>query len=168
MGTEEHKAAAAKTVRIVIITLSSTRSLTNDASGGWIKERLESMGHDVVRHAVIPDNPDIIAGTTLDAIQDHRPRVILMNGGTGVSPRDVTIETVKGLLEKEMTGFGALFAALSYEEIGSPAILSRATAGVIKGTAVFCMPGSLKACKLACEKLIFPELGHLAKHLTEA
>jgi molybdenum cofactor biosynthesis protein B len=168
MGTEEHKAAAAKSVAAAIITLSSTRSLAEDASGGWMRDQLEGMGHEVVHHEVIPDNPDAIAAALMTVIQGQRPQVVLMNGGTGISPRDVTIETVKGLLEKEMTGFGALFSTLSYEEIGSPAILSRATAGVIKGTAVFCMPGSLKACKLACEKLIFPELGHVAKHLAEA
>ncbi len=167
MGTEEHKAAAAKTIRTAVITLSSTRSLSDDESGGWIKERLEDLGHEVVDHQVIPDDSDAIARTLLAVTGTHRPRVVLMNGGTGISPKDVTIETVKGLMEKEMTGFGTLFATLSYEEIGSPAIMSRAAAGVVDGAAVFCMPGSLKACKLACEKLIFPELGHLAKHLGE-
>ncbi len=168
MGTEEHKAAAVKSVRIAVITLSTTRSPADDASGGWIKERLEALGHIVVHYEVIPDNSDAIARSVLAVIRDHHPEVMLLNGGTGVSPGDVTVETVKGLMEKEMTSFGTLFAALSYEEIGSPAILSRATAGVIDGTGLFCMPGSLKACKLACEKLIFPELGHLAKHLIEA
>lgn len=167
MGTEEHKAAAAKIVAIAIITLSSTRTLADDASGGWMREQLEGMGHTVVHHAVVPDSADAIAATVLAVIREQRPQIVLMNGGTGISPKDVTIETVKGLLEKEMTSFGTLFAKLSYEDIGSPAILSRATAGIIKETAVFCMPGSLKACKLACEKLVFPELGHVAKHLAE-
>lgn len=167
MGTKEHKAAAAKSIRVGIITLSSTRTLADDESGGWIKNRLEQLGHEIVHHQTAPDNSDEIARSVLDTIRDRRPQVLILNGGTGVSPADVTIETIKGLLEKEMTGFGALFAALSFEEIGSPAILSRATAGVIDGIGVFCIPGSLKACRLACEKLIFPELGHLAKHLSE-
>jgi molybdenum cofactor biosynthesis protein B len=90
-----------------------------------------------------------------------------MTGGTGISYRDVTIEAVKPLFQKELTAFAALFAHLSYEEIDSGAIMSRAAAGLIGKTAVFCMPGSLKACKLACKALIFPELGHIVKHVND-
>jgi molybdenum cofactor biosynthesis protein B len=90
-----------------------------------------------------------------------------MTGGTGISPKDVTIEAVRPLFEKELTAFGTLFTQLSFEEIDSAAILSRATAGIIKQTMIFCMPGSIKACKLACNSLIFPELGHLLKHIKE-
>jgi molybdenum cofactor biosynthesis protein B len=89
----------------------------------------------------------------------------LVNGGTGISSGDVTIEALRPLFQKEMTAFGILFAQLSFEEIDSAAILSRAAAGIIGSTAVFCMPGSLAACKLACKNLVFPELGHVAKHL---
>ena len=90
-----------------------------------------------------------------------------MSGGTGISPKDVTIEAVRPLFSKELTGFGPIFAQLSFEQIDSAAILSRATAGIIKNSVVFCMPGSIKACKLACNELIFPELGHLIKHIKE-
>ncbi len=101
-------------------------------------------------------------------VQQVCPNFILISGGTGVSPRDVTIEAVTPMFSKELKAFGTLFAHLSFEEIDSAAILSRATAGVIGNVALFCMPGSLKACKLACRELIFPELGHLAKHLAES
>ena len=107
------------------------------------------------------------ASQVLDVIQNERPQVILMNGGTGITKKDVTIEAVNPLFGKTLTGFGPLFAKLSFDEIGSAAFLSRATAGVIEDTVVFCMPGSLNACKLACRELIFPELGHLVKHVTE-
>ena len=90
-----------------------------------------------------------------------------MTGGTGITKKDVTIEAVTPMFAKILTAFGSLFANLSYEEIGSAAFLSRATAGVIDNTIVFCMPGSIHACKLACRKLIFPELGHLVKHVKE-
>jgi molybdenum cofactor biosynthesis protein B len=90
-----------------------------------------------------------------------------MSGGTGITPKDVTIEALSPMFAKTLTGFGPLFAHLSFEEIGSAAFLSRATAGVIEGTVVFCMPGSINACKLACRKLIFPELGHLVKHVMD-
>ena len=90
-----------------------------------------------------------------------------MSGGTGISPKDVTIEAVKPLFSKELTAFGPLFAQLSFEEIDSAAILSRATAGIINQSIVFCMPGSINACKTACKNLIFPELGHLLKHIKE-
>lgn len=165
MGTEEHKKDAFKTVKIGIITLSTTRTLADDESGHWISRQAQENGHDIVFHQVIPDKAEIITRTVLDVIQDHTPNALLLTGGTGVSPEDVTIEAIQPLFEKELTGFGAIFAYLSFEEIGSAAILSRAGAGIIGKTAVFCMPGSLKACKLACTKLIFPELGHVAKHM---
>ena len=96
-----------------------------------------------------------------------KPDILLTSGGTGITPKVVTIETIRPMFKKELTAFSALFSQLSMEEIGSAAMMSRATAGVIGSTAVFCMPGSLPACKLACERLIFPELGHIAKHLKD-
>jgi molybdenum cofactor biosynthesis protein B len=100
----------------------------------------------------------------LKAIREHGLLALLVTGGTGITPEDVTIEAIKPLFAKEMTAFGTLFAQLSYEEIDSAAILSRAVAGVIGNTVVFCMPGSKKACRLACKALIFPELGHMVAH----
>ncbi len=167
MSTHEHKKHAPRRVSIGIITVSTTRGLADDDSGNRISEQAQKKGHDIVYHRVITDDAELIASTVRDVIQNERPQVILMNGGTGITPRDVTIEAVNPLLTKILTGFGPLFAKLSFDEIGSAAFLSRATAGVIEDTVVFCMPGSLNACKLACRELIFPELGHLVKHVKD-
>jgi molybdenum cofactor biosynthesis protein B len=167
MGTHEHKKQAPQKVSLGIITVSTTRALADDGSGNWINEQAGKEGHEVVYHQVVTDDAELIAATVRDVIQNERPQVILMNGGTGITKKDVTIEAVNPLLSKTLTGFGTLFAKLSFDEIGSAAFLSRATAGVIEETVIFCMPGSLNACKLACRELIFPELGHLVKHITE-
>ena len=115
-------------------------------------------------HQVVTDDQQIITATLQSVIQNEQPQVILMNGGTGITKKDVTIEAVDQMFTKVLSAFGSLFANLSFKEIGSAAFLSRATAGVIDNTVVFCMPGSINACKLACSELIFPELGHLVKH----
>jgi molybdenum cofactor biosynthesis protein B len=167
MGTHEHKKHAPRKVTIGIITVSTTRALVDDTSGKWISETAAAEGHDVIYHQVIPDDVDIIAATVQNVIRNQQPQVILMTGGTGITPKDVTIEAVSPLLAKVLTGFGPLFVQLSFKEIGSAAYLSRALAGVIENTVVFCMPGSLNACKLACRELIFPELGHLVKHVMD-
>ena len=167
MGTHEHKKHAPRKVSIGIITVSTTRALVDDASGNWISEQARKEGHDVVYHQVITDDAGIIASTLREVIENVRPQVILMSGGTGITKKDVTIEAVNPLFSKTLTGFGPLFAKLSFDEIGSAAFLSRATAGVIEDTVTFCMPGSLNACKLACRELIFPELGHLVKHVMD-
>jgi molybdenum cofactor biosynthesis protein B len=167
MSTHEHKKHAPRKVTLGIITVSTTRALVDDTSGKWISETATAQGHGVLYHQVIPDDADIIAATVQNVIRNEQPQVILMTGGTGITPKDVTIEAVSPLLAKVLTGFGPLFAQLSFKEIGSAAYLSRALAGVIEDTVVFCMPGSLKACKLACRELIFPELGHLVKHVMD-
>ena len=167
MGTREHKQHAPKKVTIGIITVSTTRALVDDSSGSWISSQATNEGHEVVYHQVIPDDAKIIASTVRNVIRDQKPQVILMTGGTGITEKDVTIEALNPMFAKTLTGFGSLFAHLSFEEIGSAAFLSRATAGVIENTVVFCMPGNINACKLACRKLIFPELGHLVKHILD-
>jgi len=167
MGTHEHKKHAPRKVTIGIITVSTTRALAEDTSGKWISEAAAAQGHDIVYHQVIPDDAEIIAATVRKVVRNEQPQVILMTGGTGITKKDVTIEAVTPLLTKELTGFGPLFAELSFQEIGSAAFLSRATAGVIENTVVFCLPGSLNACKLACRELIFAELGHLVKHVMD-
>ncbi len=167
MSTGEHKKDAPNRVTVGIITISTTRTLQTDQSGQWMEQRAKKEGHDVVLHRVVTDNATAIVNTIQEAIQESCPQVLVLCGGTGISPKDVTIEAVKPLFEKELTGFGPVFAQLSFEEIDSAAILSRATAGVVGQTILFCIPGSLKACKLACKALIFPELGHLVKHLHE-
>ncbi len=167
MGVHEHKKEAPKSVTLGIITVSTTRALINDTSGQWIGEQVKKMGHAVVFHQVISDDIEAITATLRDVVKNINPQVVLMSGGTGITKKDVTIEAVSPLFTKELTAFGPLFAKLSMDEIDSAAIMSRATAGVIGNTVVFCMPGSLNACKLACSKLIFPELGHLVKHVRD-
>lgn len=165
MGTEEHRKHALSRLKLGILTLSTTRTLADDASGAWIAETATKLGHEVVCHEVAPDRREIISAAVTRIVEGLTPHALLLTGGTGISPLDVTIEAVRPLFDKELTAFGSLFARLSYEEIGPAAILSRAAAGIIRQTAVFSMPGSLKACRLACEKLIFPEIGHLAAHI---
>lgn len=167
MGTKTHKAGAPKKVKVGIVSVSSTRLLAEDKSGRWINKRAKKEGHEVVLHRVVPDEIGAIARIVHEIINDYKGQVILVTGGTGISHKDVTIEAVHPLFTKELTAFGPLFAQLSFEQIDSAALLSRATAGIIGTTVVFCMPGSLKACKLACKALIFPELGHFVKHVHE-
>jgi molybdenum cofactor biosynthesis protein B len=165
MGTSEHKKDEPKKVSIAILTLSTTRTIKEDASGRWIKEMAAEIGHDVVYHRVIPDDAATIKMTVREITENLEPQILLMNGGTGITPQDVTIEAVSPMFTKTLSAFGPLFSQLSMQEIGSAAIMSRAAAGLIGSTVVFCMPGSLNACTLACTRLIFPELGHLVKHL---
>jgi molybdenum cofactor biosynthesis protein B len=165
MGLKEHKATAPRKLNIGILSMSSTRSLVDDKAGHWIRKRAKKEGHDVIIHEVIHDDAGSITSAVMAIIHEHHPQALLMTGGTGVSAKDVTIEAVRPLFDKELTAFGALFAQLSYEQIDSAAIMSRATAGIIQKTVLFCLPGSLNACKLACKALIFPELEHLARHI---
>ena len=164
MGTRAHKTDVPRNLRIAILTVSTTRSLQEDKSGQWMARLAQREGHEVVDHRVVTDDALAIAAQVREVVSAFRPHALLVTGGTGIGPADVTIEAVRPLLQKELSAFGPLFAQLSYEEIDSAALLSRATAGTIDGVLVFCMPGSLNACKLACKSLIFPELGHLVKH----
>ena len=165
MSTEEHKRKAPRQITLGIVKISTTRTLDTDKSGLWIKKRAEKEGHPVVFHQVIADDSEKIVQTVLNVIRHENPQALLLTGGTGISAKDVTIEAIRPLFDKELTAFGPIFSQLSFEEIDSAAIMSRATAGIIDQTAVLCMPGSLAACKLACKVLIFPELGHLVKHI---
>ncbi len=167
MSTFLHKKNVPDDIKIVVISVSTTRSLPEDKSGAWIKKQAKKEGFEVVIHQTITDDIAAIRELTEHVTDKICPDAIIMSGGTGISPQDVTIEAIKPLFEKELSAFGPLFAQLSFEEIDSAAILSRATAGIIKQTIIFCMPGSIKACKLACNALIFPELGHLLKHIKE-
>jgi len=165
MSTKEHKSDAPRLVTVGIITVSTTRSLAEDKSGQWMTSAVEKEGHAVVYHQVVTDDAEKIKRMVLRAIGDPAPQVMLLTGGTGISAKDLTIETIRPLFDKELTAFGALFAQQSFDEIGSAALLSRATAGLVGGTVLFCLPGSLKACQLACNSLILPELGHLVRHI---
>lgn len=166
MSTKTHKAQAPRSVKVAILSVSTTRSLADDRSGHWIN-KMVSKKHHVVLHEVLPDEAGTIAERVRQIITEFTPDIILTTGGTGIGAHDVTIEALRPLFSKELTAFGHLFAWLSYEEIDAAALLSRATAGLIAQTLVFCMPGSLKAVKLACKALIFPEMGHLVTHARE-
>ena len=168
MSTLLHKKEVPRDIRLAIVSVSTTRGIAEDKSGIWMKKEIKKEGHETVVHHVVTDEINAIQEMVNHVVHDVGPHVILMSGGTGLSPRDVTVEAVSQLFDKELTAFGPLFAQLSFEQIDSAAIMSRATAGIIRNTIVFCMPGSLNACKLACQSLIFPELGHLVKHLSEA
>jgi len=167
MSTLLHKQETPNNIKVAVLSISTTRKISEDKSGTWIKKQTKKEGHEVVIHQVVTDEVMAIQELVHHITDKINPDVIIMTGGTGISPKDVTIEAIRPLFEKELTAFGPLFAQLSFEEIDSAAILSRATAGIIKQTIVFCMPGSIKACKLACNNLIFPELGHLLKHIKE-
>jgi molybdopterin adenylyltransferase len=157
----EHKAKSGITAGVAVITLSDSRSMETDLSGDLIQRLLEEKGHRVLVRKLIPDNRTVLRATLRELQRDKNLNAIITTGGTGLAPRDVTIEAVQGMLEKELPGFNSLFMLLSYSEIKSAAMLSRALAGTIKGKILFCIPGSPKACKLALESLILPELGHI-------
>ena len=165
MGVHQHRQAAPASVGVGILSVSTTRTIEDDESGLWIARRAKKEGHEVRFHQVVSDETTAIREAALKGIRDNNLQALLVTGGTGITHSDVTIEALKPLFSKEMTAFGAIFAQLSYEEIDSAAILSRAVAGVIGSSVVFCMPGSKKACQLACNALIFPELGHAVAHV---
>ncbi|WML59472.1 molybdenum cofactor biosynthesis protein B [Neobacillus sp. PS2-9] len=166
MSTQEHKREAPKSINCKIITVSDTRNKDTDKSGKLMIELLEQSGHQISDYVIVKDEAIPIQDEILKACNREDIDAILINGGTGIAKRDVTIETVKSLLNKEIVGFGELFRMLSYQEdIGSAAILSRAIAGVVNNRAVFSTPGSTGAVKLAMNKLILPELGHVVREI---
>lgn len=166
MSTTEHKQGAPKTVYCKVITVSDTRNNDTDKSGKLMMEMLEQAGHAIVDYVIVKDEAASIKEAILNGCERDDIDVILTNGGTGIAKRDVTIETVQGMLDKEIIGFGELFRMLSYQEdIGSAAILSRAIAGVVKNKGVFSTPGSTGAVKLAMNKLILPEIGHVVREI---
>ncbi|MFB9279817.1 MogA/MoaB family molybdenum cofactor biosynthesis protein [Cohnella cellulosilytica] len=165
-STEQHRREAPSSVACSILTVSDTRTPETDKSGRLIRELLEAAGHTVADYAIVKDDYDGIAALLRQAADDPRVEAVLLNGGTGIAGRDTTFEAVRGQLHKEIPGFGEIFRYLSFvEDIGSAAILSRAVAGTIGSTAVFSMPGSTGAVRLAMTRLIVPELGHVMREL---
>lgn len=160
MGHRDHKERARGPVMCAVITVSDTRTPDTDESGRVAKGLLEGGGHQVVCYRIVKDEPAEIEAAVREAVGAGCQAVIL-NGGTGISRRDGTYEVISGLLEKTITGFGELFRFLSFQEIGSPAMLSRAIAGVFQGRLVAATPGSPEAVRLALERLLIPELAHL-------
>jgi len=165
MSTKEHKLNTSQRFNVGIITVSTTRTMETDKSGAWISKLIKKEGHYLQAYVVIPDDSETIINTVKSFVHEQKVQVIIITGGTGISPDDVTIETVCPLFEKELTSFGSIFAMLSFKQIDSAVILSRSTAGVIDKSILFCIPGSLNAVKLACIEIIFPELGHIMKHI---
>jgi molybdenum cofactor biosynthesis protein B len=162
----EHRDEAPKKVRCAVITVSDTRRLDTDVSGQTVVELLQTAGHTVVERELIPDEPMEMNMLVLRLADTDEVEAILLTGGTGVAARDQTPETLSRLFTKELPGYGELLRMLSYQEIGPAAMLSRALGGVIDSTVVLAMPGSTAAVRLAMEKLILPELGHLVSHAT--
>ena len=158
---EEHKAHAPARVRCVVCTVSDSKTPDTDTSGRLIRELLTGAGHEVVSHHLVRDEPTQVQAVIHQACTHPGVQVLIFTGGTGIAPRDQTFEAIDALLEKRLPGFGELFRWLSYQEIGSAAMLSRALAGVRAGRAVFSLPGSPAACRLAVERLILPELSHI-------
>jgi molybdenum cofactor biosynthesis protein B len=160
---KEHKADAPQTVRCAVITVSDTRTLETDTGGREVLERLEAAGHSVVARHILPDDADRL-GTLLKSLSAADDvDAVLVTGGTGITERDRTCETITSLLTKPLPGYGELFRMLSYEEIGPAAMLSRATGGLMGRTVLLTMPGSQAAVRLAMVKVILPELGHLVR-----
>jgi molybdenum cofactor biosynthesis protein B len=161
MSVHEHRAKSPTSVGCAIITVSDTRTEATDASGQLIRESLEGAGHQVLASSIVPDEPPEIRRAIEEATGTEGVKAVLLTGGTGITPRDRTADVVSEMLDKPMDGFGELFRVFSYEEIGAAAMLSRAVGGVAGGALVFAMPGSRAAVRLAMEKLILPDLGHL-------
>lgn len=161
-GLHAHRRAGARPVPTAVLTVSDTRTLETDTGGELIEELLRAQRHPVVERRMVRDDAAEIAAAMGALLARDDVAAVIVTGGTGVAPRDVTPEAVLPLLEREIPGFGELFRMLSHPEIGSAAMLSRASAGIAAGRVVFLLPGSRAALRLALEKLILPELGHLS------
>jgi molybdenum cofactor biosynthesis protein B len=160
-----HRAYAPEKLRCAILTVSDSRDAKSDGSGAVIEAALGAAGHTIALREILRDDRAAIHEWVLRCVARSDIDAVLVTGGTGVSPRDQTIEAVEPLLQRQLPGFGEIFRALSFEEIGPAAMLSRALAGTVERTAVFVMPGSRGAVKLALERLIVPELPHLIGQL---
>ena len=164
MSSAEHRKDAPSNLRCVVLTISDSRTPATDDSGDAIVEALTSAGHQILERQIVRDEPSLVR----EFLRTNVPRaqVIITTGGTGITSRDTTYEAISGLLEKTLDGFGELFRMLSYGEIGSAAMLSRACAGTIGRTIVFALPGSPHAVTLAMTRLILPEMGHVVRELS--
>ncbi len=164
MGHEEHRHEAPRSIRIFVVTASDSRGEAEDVGGRYLRDQAAAAGHAVAGYRIVKDEPAEIRAA-LDEAARAGADAVVVNGGTGIAARDRTFEAVAGLIEKRIDGFGELFRMLSYAEIGSAAMLSRAVAGVWDGRAVFSVPGSPAAVRLAWEKLIAPEVGHVLREI---
>lgn len=166
MSVGEHRAHSPASVACFVLTVSDTRTLETETSGRAIADLLTGAGHAVVDRRVVKDDPGAVQAAIREEIARGRARAIITTGGTGIAKRDSTYEAVTTLFEKRLDGFGELFRMLSFQEIGSAAMLSRATAGVASGCVLFMLPGSEAAVRLGMTRLIIPELGHIIRELS--
>lgn len=158
----DHHAHDVKTLGVAVVTISSSRSLSEDPSGDTIVAGMENAGHEVVSRDLVGDDFDGVQGSVNALAGRKDVDVVVTTGGTGVTPDDVTIEALEPLFDKELPGFGELFRLLSRDEIGTKVVGTRATAGIADGVVVFCLPGSENAAQLGVEEIIVEEAGHLA------
>jgi len=165
VSVAEHKEKARKDLGCFVVTVSDTRDETTDQSGQLVKTLLSEKGHRLVGYRIVKDEPVRIESLLQDALARRDVDAIIVNGGTGISPRDGTYEVVSRLLEKRLDGFGEIFRFLSFQDIGPAAMMSRAIAGVAKGKVLISLPGSTGAVDLAMRRLVLPELGHMVSQL---
>ena len=165
MSVHDHEKHAPANLKVGVITASDSRTPETDESGSLIRTMLQAAGHSVDYYAIVPDDSEKISAALVSNLENLD--AIIINGGTGITARDGTTEVVKSVLDKELEGFGELFRMLSFQEIGPAAMLSRAVAGVRHGKFIAALPGSPAACRLAMEKLLIPELGHITYLLSK-
>ena len=166
MGYQEHKKIDNKNICCAVIVTSDSRTEESDESGKLIKQRLLDKGHKVVYSTILKNDALTLKNKINELIKQDAVQVIITSGGTGLSHKDVTVDTIQPMLEKKLDGFGELFRQLTYQELGTASIMSRATAGVINGKVIICFPGSLGAATLAMDKIILSEIGHLVREAT--
>ena len=160
-SVHRHRHHAPRGLAVAVVTVSDTRTAETDSGGDLLAEGLAGAGHKIAARRWVADDRGAIRAELEALLEEPAVQVVVLTGGSGLAPRDVTPEALAGLMEREIPGFGELFRALSYQEIGAAAMLSRATAGVARGRIVAVLPGSRGALRLALEKLLIPELGHL-------
>jgi molybdenum cofactor biosynthesis protein B len=165
MSVAEHKEKGKKTVGCFVLTVSDTRDESTDQSGQLIKKLLAEHDHRLTGYRIVKDEPAQIEALLKQTLASSGVEAVIVNGGTGIAPRDGTYEVIAGLLEKRLDGFGEIFRFLSYQDIGSAAIMSRAVAGSSRGKVLISLPGSRGAVELAMQRLVLPELGHLVSQL---
>ena len=166
MSYHEHRKQAPESVTCAVLTVSDSRTEEDDESGKILRQKLEQNGHRVTAHFILKNEVKALRNRLERLLEMKELQVIITSGGTGAGSRDITIETVSPMLEKRLDGFGELFRFLTYQELGTASIMSRAMAGTIRGRVILCLPGSPGAANLAMDKIILPEIGHLVREAT--
>ena len=167
MGYREHKAKSRRSVKVAIVVVSDSRTRDTDESGLAAKRLLEEGGHTVSEQILVRNDESAIERTVEGLLANPNVDAVITIGGTGISRKDITVETLSRMTEKQLSGFGELFRMMSYEEIGTGALMSRSTAGIARGKVVICLPGSKSAVELAVSRIIVPEIGHMVTEATK-